>query len=241
MQVVVDLPRLVADHEVVGLGLQQVVEHHEVGDEDLVHVPPGVEGVEVVLAGLGLEVRGLAGQRRLAGWSVSPRASSTRVTGILGQPVDLELRTGAAQRAGDRDVAQRVAEADGARDEQRAPAAARRPGASAGGGGRRARKSRTSRLKRTGSRAWGAWPEPSKATSVEPAMAAWACSAMVNGADASSVPWIEQGRRPDGGQQRRQRGCRTARLGDGGDEDLGRGLERPRRPRPPVASSSGAR
>jgi hypothetical protein len=56
VQVVVELPGLVADPEVVRLVAHQVVEDHEVGDQDLVHPPPGLEAVEVVLGRLGLDV-----------------------------------------------------------------------------------------------------------------------------------------------------------------------------------------
>ena len=64
VQEVVDLPRLVADDEVVVLGLDDVVEHHEVVDQDLVHPADGLEGVEVVLGALVVDVGRLAGQPR---------------------------------------------------------------------------------------------------------------------------------------------------------------------------------
>ena len=60
---VVEVPGLVAHPQVEGLPLDQVVEDHEVVDQDLVHAAYGVEGVQVVLAGLRLEVAGLAGQQ----------------------------------------------------------------------------------------------------------------------------------------------------------------------------------
>ena len=49
MQVVVDLPRLVADPQVVARSAHHVVEDHEVRGEDLVHVPPGAEHRKGVL------------------------------------------------------------------------------------------------------------------------------------------------------------------------------------------------
>ena len=49
VQEVVELPGLVADPQVVGLRLDDVVEDHEVVDEDLVHPPPRLEAVQVVL------------------------------------------------------------------------------------------------------------------------------------------------------------------------------------------------
>ena len=52
MQEVVEIPSLVADDEVVVLVADQVVVHHEVGDQDLVHLAEGLEHMEVMLAGL---------------------------------------------------------------------------------------------------------------------------------------------------------------------------------------------
>ena len=49
---VVDVPRLVADHHVVQPFVDDLLEHHEVGDEDLVHAAQRLEAVEVVLTGL---------------------------------------------------------------------------------------------------------------------------------------------------------------------------------------------
>ena len=46
---VVDVPRLVADDEVVQPFLDDLLEHHEVGDQDLVHAAQRLEAVEVVL------------------------------------------------------------------------------------------------------------------------------------------------------------------------------------------------
>ena len=64
VQEVVDVPRLVADHEVVLAVLDRVVEHHEVRDQDLVHAPDRLEGVEVVVGRLARDVGGLGGELR---------------------------------------------------------------------------------------------------------------------------------------------------------------------------------
>ena len=56
VQVVVDLPALVGDPQVVVGLADEVVEDHEVGDQDLVHAPPRLEAVQVVLGRLGLDV-----------------------------------------------------------------------------------------------------------------------------------------------------------------------------------------
>ena len=54
MQEVVEVPCLVADPQVVLLVGDDVVEHHEVREQDLVHPPQRLEAVEVVLVRLGL-------------------------------------------------------------------------------------------------------------------------------------------------------------------------------------------
>ena len=56
VEVVVELPRLVPDPEVVLLVPHEVVEDHEVGAEDLVHPAPRLEAVQVVLGRLRLDV-----------------------------------------------------------------------------------------------------------------------------------------------------------------------------------------
>ena len=112
VQVVVELPRLVADPEVVGLLGRDVVEEHEVGEQDLVHAPPRLEGVELVLARLGGDVARLVGEQRAR--RVDPLAAALEHARdrILGEPVDLELRLERAQLARDRDVAPGMAEPD---------------------------------------------------------------------------------------------------------------------------------
>ena len=123
MQEVVEVPRLVADPQVEGLALDQVVEDHEVVDQHLVHPAYGVEGVQVVLAALGLEVAGLAGQQ--------PRGRVHHLAALLeelrdrrlGEPLDLDVGALLAHRVGDREVAPDVAEADrgGQVEDARAP------------------------------------------------------------------------------------------------------------------------
>ena len=112
VQVVVDLPPLVGHPQVVGVLGHDVVEEHEVGDQDLVHPPPGVEAVQVVLGRLGLEVPRLAGQvlaRRMDAFALALEHARDW---ILGQPVDLDPVHELAQLARDRHVALSVAEAD---------------------------------------------------------------------------------------------------------------------------------
>jgi hypothetical protein len=56
MPVVVGVPGLVADDEVVIAGIDNVLEHGEVRHEDLIHPAHCLEGVKAVLVGLALEV-----------------------------------------------------------------------------------------------------------------------------------------------------------------------------------------
>ena len=125
-----------------------------------------LEGVQVVLAGLGLDVRALAGQPAATPGAPARRArSSTRVDRVLGQPVDLQVRVQLAQLVGDGEVAADVPEPD-RRARRTAPACAgsaarvqvrgpRRPVASSD-----STNSRISRFARTGSRRVGACPPP---------------------------------------------------------------------------------
>jgi hypothetical protein len=112
VQEVVQLPGLVADPQVVRLPLDQVAEEHEVGDQDLVHPADGLERVQVVLAGLGVDVCRLGGEKPRRG--VHPLAPALEDLGdrVLGQPVHLDAGPLPAQLADDRDVAFGVAESD---------------------------------------------------------------------------------------------------------------------------------
>jgi hypothetical protein len=108
----VDVPGLVGDHQVVVLLADDVGEDHEVGDQHLVHPPDRLEGVQVVLAGLLLDVRGLAGQPGRG--RVHPLAVVGQHPGdrVLGQPVHLDAGVQLPQLGRDRDVALGVPEAD---------------------------------------------------------------------------------------------------------------------------------
>ena len=112
MQVVVELPRLVADPQVVALVAHDVVEQHEVGGEDLVHATQRVEAVEVVLGGLRLDVARLIGEMGAGGVDALALALKHPGDRVLGQPVDQKVGMQTAQLARDRDVALRVAEPD---------------------------------------------------------------------------------------------------------------------------------
>ena len=60
VQEVVDLPALVGDPHVVWLRLDEVMEDHEVRDQDLVHPPDGLEHMQVVVGRLRGDVVRLA-------------------------------------------------------------------------------------------------------------------------------------------------------------------------------------
>ena len=128
VQEVVEVPALVGDHQVERLLGDQVVEDHEVGQQDLVHPPVGLEDVQVVLARLGRDVRALVRQESRR--RVYPLAALGEQLGdrVLGQPVDLQVRLQRPQLVGDRDVAPDVAEPDRRGDVERAAAAVQRPG-----------------------------------------------------------------------------------------------------------------
>ncbi len=116
---VVDVPRLVADHHVVVLVADDVVEHHEVVDQHLVHLPDGLERVQVVLAGLLLHVGGLAGEERRRGVDALTPFLQHPGDRVLGEPVDLQVGVELAELVGDRRVPQRMAEPDRRGDVER--------------------------------------------------------------------------------------------------------------------------
>ncbi len=116
---VVDVPRLVADHDVVQPLLDDLLEDHEVGEQDLVHAAQRLEAVQVVLAGLRGDVRRLVGQP--AAGRVDPLALRLehRGDGMLGEPVDLDVGTELLELLGDGDITPGVAEPDRRRQVER--------------------------------------------------------------------------------------------------------------------------
>ena len=193
VEVVVDVPGLVADDQVVVPFVHDVVEHHEVVEEDLVHPAPGLEAVQPVLAALGLDVCRLARQPCTGGMHRLARVFEHPGDRVLGQPIDLEVGMESSQLIGDCEVATGVAQADGGRDVERPlrsiPSTRPRPR------GRRclasrSTKSRIRRLTRTGSRARGRWPAPSSTANSPPASASEAARARSSGLIRSSSPWM---------------------------------------------------
>jgi hypothetical protein len=112
VEVVVELPGLVADPQVVVGLARDVVEGQVVGGEDLVHPPQRLEGVEVVAVGFGGDVAALAGELGAGRMDVLAGVLEHTGDGVLGEPVDLQVGDERAQLACDRDVAAGVAEAD---------------------------------------------------------------------------------------------------------------------------------
>src|SRR6185312_12561724 len=107
-----DLPALVRDPDVVMVLRDHILEDAEVGAEDLVHAPQHPEGVELVLALLGVDVLRLRRQLGARWMHLLAGRRQQRGQRRLGEPLDLETRYLAAQLARDRDVAPGVAEAD---------------------------------------------------------------------------------------------------------------------------------
>jgi hypothetical protein len=112
VQVVVELPGLVADPKVIRRLADDIVEDHVVRGQDLVHALDGLEALQAVLGGLRFDVGRLVGQvpaGRMDALALRFQHARNRV---LGEPVDLELWVQRPQLAGDRDVAAGMAEAD---------------------------------------------------------------------------------------------------------------------------------
>ena len=97
VQEVVEVPGLVADPGVVLPLGHQVVEDVEVVDQDLVHPADRLEGVQVVLPRLGLDVPGLVREPRRRGMHPLPRCLEELGDRRLREPVDLDV--GHAARA----------------------------------------------------------------------------------------------------------------------------------------------
>ena len=120
VQVVVKLPGLVTDPDVVIRFTYDVVEDHEVRQQDLVHSTPRLEAVEVVLRRLAFDVTRLVCEVRAGRVNAFVVCFQHGGDRVLRQPVDLEIRLEPAQFLRDGDVALGMAEADRRGDVERA-------------------------------------------------------------------------------------------------------------------------
>ena len=163
VQEVVDVPRLVADPEVVGLLAHEVAEDHVVGEQDLVHLADRLEDVERVLARRGSRCADSEARPRLAGCTRSPAASSAAVSGCWASQSISSPGTSArssraiamSRRAWPRPIGEDTKSARRARAERARPAAR---GARAGGAEHARGELVISTLTFTGSRAIGRVP-----------------------------------------------------------------------------------
>src|SRR5262249_38721147 len=126
--VVVDVPGFVADDQVVAALLDDLLEHHEVGHQDLVHPAQRLEAVQVVPVRFGGHVRGFAGQSLAGGVDVLALGVEHGGHRVLGQPIDLELGAEPFQFLGHGIVSVGVAELDGGGQVQSPLGAARAAG-----------------------------------------------------------------------------------------------------------------
>ena len=183
-----------------------VGEHREVVDQRLVHPADRLEGVQIVLAAVALELGVLAEQS--SGGGMDPLLPVGQHPGdrMLGQPVDLDIRPQPLQCLGDRHIAPGVAQADrgGQHQHPAGPARSRVPRSTSGapdqridrpGRSRRSRPvaaqtdSRISRLISTGCRAGRQWLPPSTVISEPPVSSASRWPTAI-GRIRSSVPWM---------------------------------------------------
>src|SRR5580658_9419337 len=159
VQVMIDVPRLVTNDEIVVLLANHVVQHHEVINQDLVHPADRLECMQIVLATLTFDVRGFVRERRTCRMDALATRLQHFRDGMLREPVDCNTRHKRAQFGGDCCVTLRVPKSDG--DEIKSACLRRR---ARGRGGRSPSASRIARLTRTGYRACGMCPTPSSAT-----------------------------------------------------------------------------
>ena len=117
--VVVDVPGLVGDNQVVVALLNRVLEQHEIGGQHLVHAADRLEGVQLVLTGFELDVAGFACEPRAQGVDALAMRLQQPRDWVLRQPVHLQLRMQPAQLPRDGDVAAPMAEPDRRGDVER--------------------------------------------------------------------------------------------------------------------------
>ena len=95
MPVVVDVPGLVGDHQIVVARIDGILEDHEVFDQHLVHAPDGLEAVQLMLARFQFDMPRLAGQPRAQGMDALAAGFQQPRHRILRQPINLQDRDAA--------------------------------------------------------------------------------------------------------------------------------------------------
>ena len=129
---VVDVPGLVADHQVVEPLLHHLLEQHEVGHQDLVHAAQRLKAVQVVPGRLRGDVGRLVGE--VLGGGVDPLALGLQHHGhrMLCQPIDLQIGDELLQLLGDGHIAPGVPQPDRRRQVERPLSPGQPPGPNVG-------------------------------------------------------------------------------------------------------------
>src|SRR5882724_1804744 len=110
---VVDVPGFVGNHEIIPALLYGILEDHEIGDQHLVHAAECVKAVQIMLAGLQLDVSRLAGKPRTERMDALTAGQEQARHGVLRQPINLQVRMQPSQLSGDSDISAPVPETDG--------------------------------------------------------------------------------------------------------------------------------
>ena len=112
MPVMIDIPRLVCDHEIVVTLIHGVLEDHEVRDQHLIHAADRLEAMKIVLARFQFDVTRLACQTCAERMDTFAAGIEQARDGILCQPVHLQVGVMLAQFAGDGDITPSMPKAD---------------------------------------------------------------------------------------------------------------------------------
>src|SRR6266566_4537413 len=128
MIVIVHIPGLVSDDEIVVLRLHKIGKGHEVVHHDLIHGAQREEGGEVMLAGDMLKVTTFISKVAGNGMNVLAFALQIGRSRVNGKPINGEIRFKFAQFARNGKVALDVSQANGAGEQERFARAAHRPG-----------------------------------------------------------------------------------------------------------------
>ena len=119
MPVVIDVPGLVGDHQIVIARIDGILEDHEVFDQHLVHAPDGLEAVQLMLARFQFDMPRFAGQLCTQGVHALAAGFQQPRHRILRQPVHLQIRMQLAQFPRDGNVTPPMAKSYGRREIER--------------------------------------------------------------------------------------------------------------------------
>ena len=115
MPEMIHIPGFISDHQIVFLLFQNLLEDHEIGDQDFIHISDRLESIQIMFAGLRLNMVGFVGQQGRGGMQGFVRGIQKPGHRILGQPIHLNIGMAFSQLLRNGQIPSGMTKSDGGR------------------------------------------------------------------------------------------------------------------------------